>query len=308
MTRLLRLGTRGSALALAQAREVEARLQSLYPSVSVERIIIKTTGDTLSQSSLSQGGGKGIFVKEIEEALLERRVDLAAHSLKDLPTDQPAGLMVAAVLEREDPRDCLISRFGEQLLELPRGALVGTGSLRRRAQVLAAKKEVRVTDMRGNLDTRLRKVQEGDVTSIVVAYAGMRRLGRQEEVSEVLPYDLILPAPGQGFIALEIRSDDDKTRAVVEKINSASGFRTAKAERSFLGSLGRGCRVPIAAYAREENGQLVLDGLVISSDGTKHVRSQETGPWENPEILGKRLGEKLLRAGAREILDGIHEH
>ncbi|MBK8651140.1 MAG: hydroxymethylbilane synthase [Elusimicrobia bacterium] len=209
MTRL-RIGTRGSALALAQSNHVKARLEALSPEVAVDLLIIKTTGDKMSESALGAIGGKGVFIKEIEEALLDGRVDLAVHSLKDVPTDLAPGLALSAVLEREDPRDCLVSRFGEQLLELPRGAVVGTSSLRRQAQIRAAKKGLRVEDLRGNLDTRLAKVSRGDVDAAVVAYAGVRRLGRAEEVSEVIPLDIMLPAPGQGFVTIETRRDDER--------------------------------------------------------------------------------------------------
>ncbi|HNF58093.1 MAG TPA: hydroxymethylbilane synthase, partial [Elusimicrobiota bacterium] len=228
------IGTRGSALALAQSKMVKARLEALAPDLRVDLQIIKTTGDKMTESPLANLGGKGVFTKEIEEALLDRRVDLAVHSLKDLPTQLPPGLTVGAVLEREDPRDCLVSRFGEQLLELPSGSVVGTSSLRRQAQIRAAKKNIRVQDTRGNLDTRLKKVAEGEFTAVVVAYAGVRRLGRADEVSEVIPLEIMLPAPGQGFIAIEIREGDEATAAWVKRLNHEMSFRSATAERAFL--------------------------------------------------------------------------
>jgi len=301
----LRIGTRASALALAQARLVQDALQALAPGLPVEIIPIATTGDKRQDAPLSQIGGKGIFIKEIEEALLQNRVDLAVHSLKDLPTKAPAGLVIAAVPEREDPRDCLVSRFGEQLLELPRGSVVGTSALRRKAQVLAAKKGVRVEDMRGNLDTRLRKVEEGQVSAIVVAHAGVRRLKREGDVSEILPFELMLPAPGQGCIAVETRADDAGVRELAARLNHGPSARAAEAERSFLASLGGGCRVPIAAYAREESGAFVLDGLVIAPDGKKQVRGRLSGKPEDAAALGAALGKKLSDEGAGEILGSL---
>ena len=295
------LGTRGSALALAQSKMVKARLEALSPDLRVELQIIKTTGDKMAESSLANLG-KGVFTKEIEEALLDKRVDLAVHSLKDLPTQFPPGLTVGAVLEREDPRDCLVSRFGEQLLELPSGSVIGTSSLRRQAQIRAVKKNIRVQDTRGNLDTRLKKVAEGEFTAVVVAYAGVRRLGRAEEVSEVIPLEIMLPAPGQGFIAIEIREGDNATAGWVKRLSHDMSFRAATAERAFLAGLGGGCRVPIAAHARSDGNRLVMDGLVISVDGQRLVRVKDQGPLADPLGLGNLLAARALEKGAGDIL------
>jgi hydroxymethylbilane synthase len=295
------LGTRGSALALAQARHVKDLVMGAFPDVAVEIVVIKTTGDRLAEGPGPAPDGKGVFIKEIEEALADGRVDAAAHSLKDMPVDLPPGFALGAVMEREDPRDCLVSRFGEQLRELPRGAVVGTGSPRRRAQVKAANPRVRVTDLRGNVDTRLRKVGEGDVDAAVLAYAGLRRLGRAEDASEILPLEVMLPAPGQGFVTVEIRAADDSTRRVIAALDNAPARRAAAAERAFLAALGGGCRVPIAAYAREEGGLLKVDGLVISCDGKRKVSGTLSGPPDDPS-LGARLGERLLKDGAGELL------
>jgi hydroxymethylbilane synthase len=296
----LRLGTRGSALALAQAGLVKRGLEAARPGISIEIVPIKTTGDKLAEAPLAQIPGKGVFIKEIEEALLDGRADLAVHSLKDLPTDLAPGLALAAVPEREDPRDCVISRFGEQLQELPRGALVGTGSLRRQAQVRLANGKVRVREVRGNLDTRLRKVMEGDFDSVVVAYAGVRRLGRAEDVSQVLPFELMLPAPGQGCLALEARADDRRARGLAAALDHPPSARAAAAERAFLAALGGGCRGPIAAYGREEDGRLVLDGLVISPDGKRAARGRESGGEQ--VRAGQALAARLLKEGAADIL------
>jgi hydroxymethylbilane synthase len=304
MTRLT-IGTRGSALALAQSRFVKSRLESLSPGLQVNLQIIKTTGDRLADASLASIGGKGVFTKELEEALLSKTVDLAVHSLKDLPTELPAGLMVGAILEREDPRDCVVSRFGEQLMELPRGSVIGTSSLRRQAQIRAVKKGIRIEDLRGNLDTRLGRVAAGDFSAVVVAYAGVRRLGRAEEVTEVLPFDLVLPAPGQGFVAIEIRGEDPETMKWVSQLNHLPGQHAATAERGFLAALGGGCRVPIAAYAREEAGQLVLDGRVTSVDGKNDVKGTETGLLTDAPKIGQTLAQRLLNQGALEILETL---
>ncbi len=307
MTRLV-IGTRGSALALAQSNFVKNSLETLSPEVQVDLKIIKTTGDRLADASLASIGGKGVFTKELEEALLSKTVDLAVHSLKDLPTELPPGLAVGAILEREDPRDCMVSRFGEQLMELPRGSVVGTSSLRRQAQIRAVKKGIRVEDLRGNLDTRLARVAAGDFSAVVVAYAGVRRLGRAEEVTEVLPTALMLPAPGQGFVAIELRAQDPETLGWVSQLNHLPSQQAATAERSFLAALGGGCRVPIAAYAREESGRLVLDGLVISPDGKTQVRGTESGLPFQAETIGAALAARLLEQGALEILEVLPPH
>jgi hydroxymethylbilane synthase len=272
----------------------------------VELVVVKTTGDRLADAPLSRLGGKGVFIKELEDALLENRIDAAVHSLKDLPTEFPKGLAVAAVLEREDPRDCVVSRFGEQLLELPRGAVVGTSSLRRQAQIRAAKGSIRVKDIRGNLDTRIRKVLDGEFDSIVVALAGVKRLKREEDVSEILSTEFMLPAPGQGFLAVEIR-EGAPVRDLVSALNHVSSARAAEAERAFLAALGGGCRVPIAAYAREERDALVLDGLVISPDGKEKSAGRLSGPPQEAARLGRDLAHKLLAEGAGKILSSLEK-
>lgn len=288
-------------MALVQAAQVKSLLEKSHDGLSVEIRVVKTTGDKLQETPSAPALGKGIFIKEIQEALLEGGADLAVHSMKDLPTDAIPGLTVAAVLEREDPRDCLISRFGELLRELPRGSMVGTGSPRRRAQLLAAKKGISVADVRGNLDTRIRKLNEGDFTSIVLAHAGVRRLGRQDEVTEVLEPSVMLPAPAQGCIAVETR-ENDPARELVSILNHVPSERAASAERIFLAGLGGGCRTPIAAYAREEGGAFVLDGLVISPDGTRATRGREKGAAADAVHLGRALAERLLKEGAGDLL------
>lgn len=304
MTRL-RLGTRGSALAMVQSQFVKSRLEALSPTLTVDVIVIKTTGDRRAAQPLAELGGKGVFIKELEEALIAQKIDFAVHSLKDVPTDLPEGLFLSAILEREDPRDCLVSRFGEQLRELPRGSTVGTGSLRRQAQIRAATRGVIVQDLRGNLDTRLKRVSNGDFAAIVVAHAGLRRLGRQDEISEVLDLDVMLPAPGQGFVAIESRRSDEETNRWLHSLHHPSSGMAATAERAFLAGLGGGCRVPIAAYAREEKGQLEMEGLVISVDGKRSVRSKMAGPPATASKLGERLAQELMRQGALDILQSV---
>lgn len=299
---LIKIGTRGSPLALVQSEDVKKRLEALSPDLRVELRVIKTTGDKMAEASLARLGGKGVFTKEIEDALLDGTVDLAVHSLKDLPTELPAGLAVGAVLEREDPRDCLVSRFGEQLFELPKRSRVGTSSLRRQAFLKTLPNKLVIEDLRGNLDTRLRKVAEGHLDGAVLAYAGLRRLGKTEEISEVLSLDVMVPAPGQGCVAVELRADDGSTQAWVSRLNHVPSARAAAAERSFLAGLGGGCRVPIAAHAREEGGRFLLDGRVLSPDGKQQLRGRREGRPEDAETLGRDLAEELLLKGARELL------
>ena len=320
MTTALRIGTRGSALALAQARWVATALEKIHsPSLKTELVIIKTTGDDLADAPLSEIGGKGVFVKEIEKALLSGEADVAVHSLKDLPSALPDGLLISAVPPREDPSDCVISRFGEQLEELPRGAVVGTSSLRRQAQVKAANARVRVVPVRGNLDTRLRKLQEGDFDSIVVALAGVRRLGRESDVSQVLTPEQMLPCPGQGCLALETREDDSKVRERIAPLDHRESHLCALAERSMLAAIGGDCRAPVAGLARLSKGVLEIEGLVADPAGKMIFREKERGkltpsgrkvkPGEFPpdekreaELIGAKLGGRLLAMGGSEIL------
>ncbi|MFQ6017626.1 MAG: hydroxymethylbilane synthase, partial [Kiloniellaceae bacterium] len=261
---LLRLGTRGSPLALAQTREVRARLAAaspeLVPQGAVEIVVIKTTGDKVQNRPLAEIGGKGLFTKEIEEALLDGRVDAAVHSMKDLPTWLPEGLAVSAILPREDPRDAFFSPHGSSLAALPAGAVVGTASLRRQAQVLLARPDLTVTPLRGNVETRLRKLDEGQVDATLLAVAGLRRLGLGDRIAAVLPPEVMLPAVAQGAIGVEIRSDDERTRGLLDALNDRGSQRRVAAERACLAALEGSCRTPIAALAE-------LDG-----DGTVHLR------------------------------------
>ncbi len=293
----IRIGTRGSALALWQARHVQARLESLGHEVSLQEIT--TTGDRLQDKRLEVVGGKGAFLKEIEEALLAREVDLAVHSLKDVPTALPSALRLCAILERADPRDAFVSS-GPGLRELPAGARVGTTSLRRRALVTALRPDLRLEDLRGNVDTRLRRLREGRFDAILLAMAGLARLGRADEVTEPLDARAFVPAPGQGAIALECREDDAALRAAMAPLDHAPTARAVAAERAFLGGLGGGCNVPLGAHAFEAAGALELVAFVAAPDGSGLVRGERRG--SDPTALGRELADEMARRGARALI------
>lgn len=293
----LRIGSRGSALALWQAEHVKARLGALGHDVDI--VVITTTGDRVQDRRLQSVGGKGAFLKEIEEALQAGEVDLAVHSLKDVPTALPDGLRLVAILERADPRDALLSG-GAGLDALPAGARVGTTSLRRRAQVRARRPDLDVQDLRGNVDTRIRRLREGAFDAILLARAGLVRLGRADEATEVLEPDVILPAPGQGAIAIECRASDDRTAAAAATLDHAETARAVAAERAFLAALHGGCNVPLGAYAEPDAGGLRLRGLVAREDGTRILRGERRG--SDPQALGRALADELLAQGAAELL------
>lgn len=295
--RPLRVGTRGSALARAQTEQVIRRLRAMHPEIPVETVIVHTSGDR------GQREVRGAFVKELQHALLEGRIDLAVHSLKDLPTDPVPGLRLAAVLEREDPREALIACNGWTWTTLPAGARVGTGSPRRTAQLRALRPDLAYLPPIGNVDTRLRRLEEGRYEAIVLAVAGLIRLGRSEAITEIFPLDQVLPAPGQGAIAVEIRADDARAQALAERLNHPPTWWAVTAERAFLRALGGGCRVPIAAYGEVRGDRLWLDGLVISPDGRQAIRGQIEGPAEAAEELGRALAERLRSQGAIRILE-----
>lgn len=296
------IGTRGSALAQWQTDFVVAALQGLAPDLHIERRIIKTAGDKDQTRPLAEIGGLGVFTKEIENALLAREIDVAVHSLKDLPTETAPGLTIAAIMEREDPRDCLVSRHRLRLMELPRGARIGTSSARRGAQVLALRSDVTIVPLRGNVDTRLRKAQSEEYDAIVIAAAGLIRLGRANEITQYLPTELVLPDPGQGAMAVEIRSDDLELAALVSRLDHPATRAAATAERAFLLALGGGCRMPIGAYAGVAAGQVHLRGMVASLDGRRIVRGEQTGDAAIAAQLGSELAGRLLADGGAEIL------
>lgn len=305
MNQTITIGTRGSKLALWQTNWVKDELERLHPGLRVNIEIISTKGDRVLDVSLPKLGeqGKGLFTKELEEAIHERRVDLAVHSLKDLPTELPAGLHVGAISAREDVRDALVAREGiAGFSDLPHNALVGTSSLRRQAQIRAVRPDLRLEPIRGNVDTRLRKLDEGEFDAIVLAAAGLHRLGFAGRITEHLSMELVLPAVGQGALAIETRSDDAAINEIVGKLNHEPTRLACQAERAFLKGLGGGCLVPIAAHAKTAETTLTLAGLVASTDGSEIVRGNVAGPSPEAERLGQRLAEELIAQGADRIL------
>jgi len=303
----IKIGTRGSKLALWQANWVKKELETRYPGMEVTLDKIKTTGDKITDVPLAMVGGKGLFVKEIEEALLERRVDLAVHSMKDVPTFFPEGLDLRCITEREDPRDAVFSRNNIKLLDLPEGASIGTSSLRRQAQILHARPDFRIMQLRGNLDTRLRKLDEGEFDAIILAGAGVNRLGWSDRITELLPVELSLPAIGQGALGIETRIDDDETNEIVDFFNHPETSYAVRAERALLKRLEGGCQVPIAAYGELHDHGIRLTGLVASTDGKVIVKEVLQGPAEDCEAVGTKLAETLLEMGAYDILKELYE-
>lgn len=295
-SRTITIGSRGSQLALWQARHVASRLQSLGTTTHIE--IIKTTGDHLQTASLVQAGGKGLFTKEIEEALLAGTIDVAVHSLKDLPTEMPPGLVIAAIPEREDARDALA---GRKLADLAQGARVGTSSNRRAAQLRRLRPDLQLEPVRGNVDTRLRKLKEGQYDAIVLAAAGLIRLGWRDEIAEILSPEQVCPAPGQGALAIQTRAED-AAQLTCSELNDQATQQAVSCERATLAALGGGCQLPIGAFARLVNGALDLMAIVISPDGRHCLKAQASGPRLYPEDLGRRVAEDLLRRGADQIL------
>ena len=296
----LRIGTRGSALARWQAEFVRAALAR--HGATAELVIIRTSGDRDRQSSLRVIGGKGVFTKELEDALLEERIDLAVHSMKDMPTNLPAGLEISAICQREDVRDALISRGGLKLDQLPSGARIGTSSLRRQTQLRHYRADFEMVDMRGNVDTRLAKLEQGDYDAIVLAKAGLDRLGKAEQISEILPPEICLPAAGQGAIGIETRRREDEFAGVVRKLNHQPSQAAVEAERAVLVGLEGGCQVPIGVWARMESGSLRIDARVLSADGSESIRESRTGSPENGTELGRSVAAALLDRGADRLL------
>ena len=296
----MRIGTRGSTLALAQSGQVRRLLPGGEGAHELK--VIETSGDRSPQASLRRIGGKGVFSKEIELELLEGRIDIAVHSLKDLPTEETPGLTLAALLKREDPRDALVARGGLDFASLSPGAKIGTSSLRRQSQVLARRPDLAVQDLRGNVPTRIAKVKEGLLDAVVVAAAGLKRLGLTQEASEILDEAWMLPAPGQGILALQIRADDVRTAEAVRGLDDGASRAEATAERTLLSGLGGGCLVPVGARGLARDGRIVLAGFVGHPSGRPSLRANLEGPMAEASDLGLRLAATLLRAGAKEIL------
>jgi hydroxymethylbilane synthase len=301
----LRIGTRGSALALWQANHIREKLAELY-GVVAELVRIRTSGDHFQTASVAQIGAemgtKGVFIKELEDALLGGEVDLAVHSMKDVPTETPSGLVFPALPQREDPRDCLISRDGRVLKDLPAGARIGTSSLRRQAQLRHFRTDLEVADLRGNVDTRLKKVAAGEFDAILLAVAGVARLGARDKITEILPAEIMLPAVGQGALGIETREDDRETSQLVAALDDPETRTCVMAERALLRELEGGCQVPLGAWARMVNADVQIEACLLSPDGQECLRGERSGPASDAESVGKRLGQTLREAGAERIL------
>jgi hydroxymethylbilane synthase len=297
----LRIGTRGSALALWQAKSIAAELHR-GPGVETELVIIRTSGDKFQQTSFSEMGTKGVFIKELEDALLEGRVDLAVHSMKDVPTEIPGGLTIAAICKREDVRDALLSAGGLTLEQLPTGARVGTSSLRRQSQLLHARSDLRMLELRGNVDTRIEKLKRGDYDAIVLAKAGLDRLGLNKNISQVLSPEICLPAAGQGAIGIEARAGDSGTLRILGQLNDAETRTGVEAERAALAGLEGGCQVSIGAWGRVEGGKLILEVAVLSPDGAQRMWEKGWGAPEEAKAIGARVSQTLRENGAAALL------
>lgn len=298
----LKIGSRGSQLALWQANHISALLRARGHRVELE--IIKTTGDKILDVALAQVGTKGMFTKEIEEALTEKRVDLAVHSLKDLPTELPLGFELVAITERVNPHDVFLSVHYDCLDALPKGAKVGTSSLRRQAQLKAFRPDLNIHALRGNVDTRVRKLEQGEYDAIILAAAGLTRLGKTQLVKEYLSESFMCPAAGQGALGIEIRADDTKMRELLGFLNNSDSRAATICERTLLNKLGGGCQVPIGAFADVKDGKLRLTGVVARPDGSEVLREQQSGT--NPVTLGELVGDTLLKRGANKILEDVY--
>jgi hydroxymethylbilane synthase len=306
LPRTMRIGTRGSPLALAQTRGVEAQLRARHPDLATELVIIKTSGDRLKDVPLAQVGGKGLFIKEIEEALLAGGVDLAVHSLKDMPAEMPPGCILGAAPPREDCRDAFISHRYASLTEIPSGGRVGTGSLRRKVQILHRRPDLEVVHLRGNVDTRLRKLESERLDAIILAAAGLKRLGLGHIPQGYLSTEEMLPAVGQGALGLEVREDDQEMLHLLEPLNHYPTQVAVTGERAFLARLEGGCLIPVAAWGRLENGSLTLEALISDLEGRRLLQDRLVGPPEEAGALGRRLAEMLLERGGGEILREIY--
>ncbi|MBI5492482.1 MAG: hydroxymethylbilane synthase [Deltaproteobacteria bacterium] len=307
MKKKIIIGTRGSKLALWQANWVKSELEKRYPEIEVSLEKIKTTGDKILDVPLAKVGGKGLFVKEIEEALLEKRVHLAVHSMKDVPTFFPEGLHLRCITKREDPRDAVFSRNNVKLLDLPKGAKIGTSSLRRQSQILHLRPDFEILHLRGNLDTRMKKLDDGHFDAIILAGAGVKRLGWESKITELLAPEVSLPAIGQGALGIETRTDDEYVNDLVAFFDHPETSYAVRGERALLKRLEGGCQVPIAAYGQLNGETIKITGLVASPDGKTFVKEVISGHRDKAEQLGVELAEKLLKMGAYDILKELYE-
>jgi hydroxymethylbilane synthase len=299
------IGSRGSQLALWQANWVKSQLEYLHSNAEINIRVITTSGDKIKDVPLSKIGGKGLFVKEIEEALLAKEIDLAVHSMKDVPMELPSKLKISIITKRENPLDALISKNGKKLADLPHGATIGTSSLRRSSQLLKYRNDFKIHPLRGNVDTRLKKVEEGKYDAILLASAGLNRLGWSNRITEEISHKIILPAMGQGALGIETRLDDTKIYDFISSLNHEQTHYEVSAERALVGKLDGGCQVPIGSYAKIEDNLITLKGLVASLDGKIIHKSEIVGPIDNAINIGNDLGDELLRMGANEILEKL---
>ncbi len=307
MKKLLRIATRKSPLALWQAEHVKTELMRAHPGLEVELVTMSTQGDKILDTPLAKIGGKGLFVKELEQGMLEGRADIAAHSIKDVPMEFPEGLFLATIMQREEPCDAFVSNRYDALQDLPEGAVVGTSSLRRKCQLLNKRPDLQIKDLRGNVNTRLAKLDDGDYDAIVLACAGLVRLEMEHRIKQRISADWILPAVGQGAIGLEAREGDDDTLQLIAPLNHADTRDRILAERALNERLQGGCQVPIASHAMLEGDQLYLRGLVGETDGSKIIFSEARGPRTEAEALGRQVADDLLAKGAREILAQLYQ-
>ena len=299
------IGTRSSELALWQADYVEAKLRERYPELHVVQKRMTTKGDRVLDAPLAKIGGKGLFTKELEQAMLAGEIDLAVHSLKDMPTELPEGLVLAAVTERFDPGDAVVSPRYQTLTNLPQGAKVGTSSLRRRAQLLAKRPDLEIVSLRGNVNTRLKKLEEENFDAIILAVAGLKRLGFHDRITEILPREICLPAVGQGALAIEARADDEATLSLIAFLDDAATRTAARAERAFLARVEGGCQVPVGVYAEAADEALEMEAVIASIDGERLYRKKKAGSALDAEKIGRALAEELLAMGGKEILQEL---
>ena len=308
MKKSIVIGTRGSKLALWQAEHIAGRIRERFPAIEVTLKKIVTTGDKILDVPLAKIGGKGLFTKELENAMLSGEIDLAVHSLKDMPTELPEGLMLAAITTRADASDAFVSLRYNSLDELPQGAKVGTSSLRRRAQILKYRPDLQTVDLRGNLDTRIKKLENKEMDAIILATAGLKRLGLEQYITQILPAAICLPAVGQGALAIETRQDDAEVLSVLEFLNDSETIAAVTAERAYLREVQGGCQVPVGVHGEVNGDQLLLEATILKIDGTREVREQICGNCSEAEALGVKLAQQMLAAGGKEILDELIEY
>jgi hydroxymethylbilane synthase len=298
-----KIGTRGSKLALTQTNFVAEKIRKIIPETDIEICVIKTSGDIMQDVSLLTIGGQGVFVKELEDALLSKKIDLAVHSMKDIPGETPDDLMFAAILPREDMRDVLVSRDNIKMESMPKGAKIGTGSQRRGAQIKAILPDVNIVPLRGNIETRLKKIETENLTGVILAAAGMKRMGLAEKITQFLPVEMMLPAVGQGALGLQIRKTDVELAKACAALNDVTTAAEVTVERSFLRALGGGCRLPIAALGKLEGQRLSLEGMIAAPDGSTMIREKISGSREDAEELGEKLANIIMEKGGKKLLD-----